>query len=227
MEDLDHICNNSPWAVDGAMFVLEKWRPNLVLERLQLNFIAVWVQLHGLPIEYQYPELAEKMGMLMGIVERVDWEDRIPRNIRFMRVRVQVNPWMPVITGFTLKLDDGSKTCIQCKYERVHKLCNRCGLIGHTRSQCTQSMEDVEMMLFRQRYRIQNLHQLRIVKKRIHKEIGRLGRNIRRKLLCGFYSRVSTTGDCEEDLEHAKLEIERNKAENVVQESLDAIHTEN
>ena len=69
--------------------------------------------------------------------------------------------------------------------------------------------------------------QLRIVKKRIHKEIGRLGRNIRRKLLCGFYSRVSTTGDCEEDLEHAKLEIERNKAENVIQESLDAIHTEN
>lgn len=160
MEDLNHICNNSPWAVDGAMFVLEKWRPNLVLERLQLNFIAVWVQLHGLPIEYQYPELAEKMGMLMGIVERVDWEDRIPRNIRFMRVRVQVNPWMPVITGFTLKLDDGSKTCIQCKYERVHKLCNRFGLIRHTRSQCTQSMEDVEMMLFRQRYRIQNLHQV-------------------------------------------------------------------
>lgn len=96
----------------------------------------------------------------MGIVERVDWEDRIPRNIRFMRVRVRVNPWMPVITGFTQKLDDGSKIWIQCKYERVHKLCNRCGLSGHTRSQCTQSMEDVEMMLFCQGYRIQNLHQV-------------------------------------------------------------------
>lgn len=44
--------------------------------------------------------------------------------------------------------------------ERVHKLCNRCGLVGHTRSQCTQSMEDVKMMLFRQRYHIQNLHQV-------------------------------------------------------------------
>lgn len=44
--------------------------------------------------------------------------------------------------------------------ERVHKLCNRCGLIGHTRSQCTQSREDVKMMLFRQRYHIQNLHQV-------------------------------------------------------------------
>lgn len=96
----------------------------------------------------------------MGIVERVDWEDRIPRNIRFMRVRLRVNPWMPVITGFTLKLDDGSETWIQCKYERVHKLCNRCGLIGLSRSQCTQSMEEVEMTLFRQRYRIQNLHQV-------------------------------------------------------------------
>nr|POF06586.1 hypothetical protein CFP56_17320 [Quercus suber] len=98
------------------------------------------------------------MGQLMGIFERVDWEDRMPRNIRFMRIRVRVDPWLPVVSGFMLRLDDGSKVWIQCRYERVHKLCNRCGMIGHTRSQCSQSMEDVEMMLFRQRHNIQTRH---------------------------------------------------------------------
>ena len=34
MEDLNHICNEGPWEVDGAFFALEKWRPNLVLNRL-------------------------------------------------------------------------------------------------------------------------------------------------------------------------------------------------
>ena len=145
------ICIEGPWAVDGALLVLERWRPNLVIGNLQLNFISIWVQLHGLPLEYQYPELAEKMCQLMGIVERVDCEDKIPRNIRFMRVKVRIDPWLPVIAGFMLRLDDGSRIWIQCHYERVHKLCTRCGLIGHTRGQCTHNMEEVELMLFRQR----------------------------------------------------------------------------
>ena len=41
MEDLNHTCNEGPWAIDGAFFVLEKWRPNLVLNRLlQLNYVS-------------------------------------------------------------------------------------------------------------------------------------------------------------------------------------------
>nr|POE90949.1 hypothetical protein CFP56_05321 [Quercus suber] len=58
-----------------------------------------------------------------------------------------------------LRLDDGIETWVQCKYERVHKLCTKCGLIGHTRSQCSESMDEVERMLIRQRQRIQRLHQ--------------------------------------------------------------------
>lgn len=118
------------------------------------------MQLHSLPLEHQYPELAERMGQLMGIFEHVDWEDRMSRNIRFIRIRVHVDPWLPVVSGFMLRLDDGSKVWIQYRYERVHKLCNRCGMIKHTRNQCSQSMEDVEMMLFRQRNIIQDRHQV-------------------------------------------------------------------
>ena len=158
-EDLQHICNEGLWALEGALLVLEKWRPNLVLNHLHLNYISIWVQFHGLPLEYQYPELAEYIRKLMGIVEQVDWEDRMPRNIRFMRVKVKVDPWLPV-TGFNLRTDEGFHFWIQCRYERVHKLCNRCGLIGHTRRQCTQCMDDIERSLYRQRMRIQDLHQV-------------------------------------------------------------------
>ena len=105
-----------------------------MIERLQLNFVSIWVQLRGLPLEYQYSDLVGRMGHIMGIFEQVDWEDIIPHNIRFMRIRVQINPWMLVISSFVLRLNDGSKFWIQCKYEKVHKLCNKCGLIGHTRS---------------------------------------------------------------------------------------------
>ena len=65
---------------------------------------------------------------------------------------------MPVFFGFMLLLDDGIRTWIQCRYERVHKLCTRCGLIGHTRGQCNESLVEVERLLIKQRNRIQRFH---------------------------------------------------------------------
>ena len=65
-----------------------------------------------------------------------------------------------MISGFVLRLDDGSKVWIQCRFERIHKLCARCGLIGHNRGQCTHCMDDIELMLYRQHLRIQDLHQV-------------------------------------------------------------------
>ena len=161
LEDLNHMCSEGPWSVDGALLILEKWRPNLVISNLQVNYIAIWVQFHGLPVEYQYPKLAERMGQCIGVFERLDWEDRLPRNIRFMHVRVRIDPWLPVVTRFMLQLDDGSRVWIQCRYERIHKLYIKCGMIGHTRGQCTHSMDNIEMMLVRQRFRIQSLQQVR------------------------------------------------------------------
>lgn len=137
--------------MDGALFILDQWRPNLVLGRLQLNFVSLWVQLYGLPLKYQYPELAKRIGQLMGIFERMDLEDRLPRNIRFMCIRARVDLWSPLMAGFTLRLDNGSRVWIQCRYERIHKLCKRCRLIGHIRRQCTESMDNIEVSLFRQR----------------------------------------------------------------------------
>ena len=98
------------------------------------------------------------MSHIIRFVERVDWEDRIPRTIRFMHVRVRLDPWMPVISGFMLRLDDGSRMWIHCRYERVHKLCTRCGLISHTRRQCSESMDKVERNLIHQRYHIWRIH---------------------------------------------------------------------
>ena len=41
VDDLNHICSEGPRGMDGALFALEKWRPNLVIERLQLNFVSI------------------------------------------------------------------------------------------------------------------------------------------------------------------------------------------
>lgn len=72
LEDLEHMCFEGPWSIDGAILVLEKWRSNLVLSKLHLNSVSIWVQLHRLPLEYQDPELAESMGHMIGYFEKID-----------------------------------------------------------------------------------------------------------------------------------------------------------
>jgi hypothetical protein len=42
-DDLVYICDKGPWAVEGALLILERWRANLVLRGLQLNFVSLWV----------------------------------------------------------------------------------------------------------------------------------------------------------------------------------------
>ena len=63
-----------------------------------------------------------------------------------------------MFSGFMLQLDDGTRTWIQCRCVRVHKLYTRCKLIGHTRGQCNESLAEVERLLIRQRNRIQRFH---------------------------------------------------------------------
>lgn len=46
---------------------------------------------------------------MMGIVEHMDWEDTLLRNICFMRIKVRIDLWLPLIAGFNLRLDDGSR----------------------------------------------------------------------------------------------------------------------
>jgi hypothetical protein len=133
LDDLIYACTEGPWAVDGALLVLERWRSNLVIHGLHLNFVSLWIQLHGLPLEYQHPELAIRMGHMLGMYKRIDWDTSTTRNILFMRIRVRVDPWLPLMAGFMLRLDNGERVWIQCRYERVHKICTKCGLLGHNR----------------------------------------------------------------------------------------------
>ncbi|KAF7826736.1 Endonuclease/exonuclease/phosphatase [Senna tora] len=65
-EDRQHILNEGPWAMQGGLLTMFPWEPNLVLSNLLVTEVAVWVQLWNLPLEYQTPLMAEKIGSLMG-----------------------------------------------------------------------------------------------------------------------------------------------------------------
>ena len=88
-------------------------------------------------------------------VSLVDWDHVIPRNILFMRVRVWINPNYPLLTGCMIKKDHGVLTWIEFRYERVYKVCKRCGIIGHSIPHCPHSNSEIEHMINEQ---IEGIH---------------------------------------------------------------------
>ena len=126
---------------------MDIWMPNLILSEVYLPLIPIWVQLWGLPLEYQNPTIARRFAQIMGVVTQVDWNEVMLRNLRFMRVKAWINPYAPLIAGGLLLQDDGVMIWIEFRYERVYKICRRCGTIGHTLTHCPHLNLDIKRMI--------------------------------------------------------------------------------
>ncbi|OMP05914.1 Endonuclease/exonuclease/phosphatase [Corchorus olitorius] len=134
----------NPWCCHGATFVMGYWSPNIPLNEVRLARFPVWLQIWNLPYEYQQPLVAERLARTAGDVVRIDWRSTRPRNIRFMRVRINVNPDEPLTPGCTLDKDDGTSQWVQFSYERIEKICLGCGLIGHRHTSCNINRQEAQ-----------------------------------------------------------------------------------
>ncbi|OMO86897.1 hypothetical protein COLO4_20867 [Corchorus olitorius] len=142
----------TPWNFQGAFFATRKWNPNIPLGEIVLDRIELWLQIWGLPIEYQNAVAVGKLARTAGEVIRIDWRHQRPRNIRFLRVRIALDPRQPLAAGCTLEMDDGTVRWINFSYEKVNKLCLSCGMLGHTHPYCSKDAVEVDR-LARQRMR--------------------------------------------------------------------------
>ena len=67
-KDQVFIWQHRPWSIDWALMVMDVWRPNTVLGEVNLPLILIWVQIWGLPLEYQIPNIARKLAQTIGTV---------------------------------------------------------------------------------------------------------------------------------------------------------------
>ncbi|OMO61688.1 hypothetical protein COLO4_33370 [Corchorus olitorius] len=153
----------NPWAIDGAIFVQQPWNPNIPLAQARLPKIALWLQIWDLPFEYLQPLIARRMALSAGEVLQIDWENRRPRNIRFMRVRISADLTVSLVSCCTLERDDGTSQWVRFRYERIQKICLNYGEIDHTHRNYMSTFEEVERRINRGLNRTSQRHGLPIV----------------------------------------------------------------
>lgn len=170
IQDRVFIMDEGPWAVQGGLIFFAPWEPNMVLTNYRIAEISVWIQLWGIPLEFQTPAVASALGSILGVCLSVDWSPEFPRNLRFMRIRVRIPIDSPLLMGFVINTDDDQMIWVQCKYERMYRICTGCGRIGHTYPACDWQEQRINASLHTQMTRINRLFGLQIgfVVSRLH-----------------------------------------------------------
>ncbi|CAI9098927.1 OLC1v1035666C1 [Oldenlandia corymbosa var. corymbosa] len=129
------------------MLVLQRWRPEMFFRRLRVTHVLVWGRMSGVPFEYYDREAIQMLGGVVGGVEEVgiDGWERWEKGYLCARVWVRIDD--PIVPGFYTQVEGGRKVWIYYEYERVHKICQRCGRIGHTAPICPIE-DDAELNRF-------------------------------------------------------------------------------
>ncbi|OMP08916.1 hypothetical protein COLO4_05997 [Corchorus olitorius] len=69
-------------------------------------------------LECLQPALANRLARHAGDVLEIDWANTRPRNIRFLRVRIRIDPWKPLLAGVSFRRDDGVVQWAEFQYEQ-------------------------------------------------------------------------------------------------------------
>lgn len=161
-EDMQFLTDEGPWAVQNKLLVLDYWTPKLILQEHKVVECPIWVQIWGLPLKYQSSANAASIGSLIGHPVHVDFSDQGIRNLRYLQVQVSLDPHKPLLMGFYAHLDNNRTIWVQLRYERVFRICHRCGCIGHIARDCRKGCSEIQTAIeaqkaeFRRRFHCAN-----------------------------------------------------------------------
>ncbi|KAF4354439.1 hypothetical protein G4B88_010063 [Cannabis sativa] len=123
------------WRVIGY----NAWPAWLSPAEVRFDKTPIWVRIESIPPFYwnlsNLKELASKASPVYQLPPGI--EDAVGMsNLRF-RATIDINK--PIFSGFFLRRQRLKDLWIQYKYERLHKLCFKCGVLTHDQSICFKS----------------------------------------------------------------------------------------
>ncbi|KAL8142551.1 hypothetical protein V2J09_015583 [Rumex salicifolius] len=134
MDDLKFVLSQGPWLIGDNYLTIQRWRPNFIAEEEKLRFIAAWIRIPNLSMEYFDSGVLTMIGKHVGRVLKIDKTTAMGERGRFTRLCVEVDTEKPLLSKFRMI---GRIWRIQ--YEGFKMICFNCGKIGHESDACGKS----------------------------------------------------------------------------------------
>ena len=115
--DLELVLRGGPWFLGSQFLAIRQWKPDFIVFSATFSFVAVWVRLPKLPIEYYDPIMLRKIGQSTEPVLRIDAHTVSSSKGRFARLCIQVNLEKPLIRKVMV-----GKLAIKVQYEGINSL---------------------------------------------------------------------------------------------------------
>lgn len=123
------------WTFNRAPFVLQPWHPELDINKLKSDKVAIWVKFPGLQLQYRSPWIFGKLASYIGVPLIADQPTTGLERLGFARVMVEVkiNKELPKLVP--IKSPSGN-TMVPVFYEWTPTQCENCKGWGHHADQC-------------------------------------------------------------------------------------------
>lgn len=97
-----------------------------------INYISINVE-----CKYVATDLGNVIGTVMA---NPDGSPTHSSELNFLRVKVQIDPRLPLVQNIRIRLDNNVVCNVECKYERVFRSCSSCHRIGHLVPTCPHTV---------------------------------------------------------------------------------------
>ncbi|KAF4356742.1 hypothetical protein F8388_010964 [Cannabis sativa] len=135
-EDAMNVLARRPWFVCGALMVLMPWPAWLTPSEIRFDKTPIWVSVESIPPFYwnlsNLKEIAAKASPVYELPNGV--EDAVGMSTLRFRATIDLNK--PLFSSFFLRRQKLKDLWLQYRYDKLPKLCFKCGILTHDQSTC-------------------------------------------------------------------------------------------
>jgi hypothetical protein len=134
------VTKGGPWLFRQNAITIEEYDGLSAPETIDLNHLAVWVQIHKLPDGYRGASLVKNLiERKIGSNAEVDL---VPHGLgNFIRVKVKLDLRKPLARFVTISRA-GQREFFKIQFEKIPKFCGACGMVGHSHLECGSGEHD-------------------------------------------------------------------------------------
>lgn len=133
--DKRRILEGCPWLFDNHMFVLKLFDGMSQPNSINFDVALMWVQMHNMPLRCMTRQTGVLIGSSVGNVSEVDALEDDVRWGNYLRVKIDMDLRKVIARGRTVNLE-GRKMWVPFAYEKLPKMCFKCGCILHGKMGC-------------------------------------------------------------------------------------------
>lgn len=137
--DKSRVLEGRPWVFEGSLFSVEDYDGVTPPNKIVFESVIFWVRMFNLPLSCMVKDVGYQIGSTMGMVEEVETDEDGIGWGKFLRVRIKFDLHKPIPRGRRVKLK-GKSEWISFHYEKLPRVCSKCGVIKHGRGGCINTL---------------------------------------------------------------------------------------